>query len=171
MLQSQISMETAKMSMDQGDMKHAVDLYNHADTMAFNERRLKIDQNQWSDKKELEYQKLQIERDTQRDKALYLKTENAKTEAETKIGIPALAARNRAEAGRDPYANALSRETIAERTAKISSANAVLKDILASPAEKKSAREFLASVFNGLEGTKPSIQRPETGINPKDILN
>ena len=70
MLQSQISMETAKMSMDQGDMKHAVDLYNHADTMAFNERKLKIDQNQWSDKKELEYEKLKIERAAERTRAL-----------------------------------------------------------------------------------------------------
>ena len=69
-LNAQISMEGAKMQMEQGDMKHAVDLINHADTMAFNERKLKIEQGQWTDKKQLEYEKLALERAEQKIKAM-----------------------------------------------------------------------------------------------------
>ena len=96
-LNAQISMEGARMQMDQGDMKHAVDLINHADTMAFNERKLRIEQGQWTDKMQLEYEKLALERAEQKIKAMLGEAQAEHFRAEARIA-PAKAAKLNAEA-------------------------------------------------------------------------
>jgi hypothetical protein len=171
MLQSQISMETAKMSMDQGDMKHAVDLYNHADTMAFNERRLKIDQNQWSDKKELEYEKLRIERAAARTRALVGEAQAESLRANASES-PARINYYNAQASRDPDRAAELRAASAERTAGIAALTAVVKGDPFGPQGKEAKRRLMElGLGNGKPTAPPSIQRSETGINPSDILN
>jgi len=107
MLQSQISMETAKMGMEQGDAKMAVDLLNHSSEMAHKEKALKIQEGHWTKQDEAEFAKNEILRQDSLTKAIVGNAEVRLRNAQADVGIPAEAEKDRATARNIKNPNAI----------------------------------------------------------------
>jgi len=107
MLQSQSSMETAKMGMEQGDAKLAIDFINHSSEMAHKERELKIKEGHWTAQNQIEFERNAILRQDSLTKAMVGTAEARLRTAQADVGIPAEAEKDRATARNIKNPNAI----------------------------------------------------------------
>jgi hypothetical protein len=171
MLQSQISMETAKMGMEQGDAKLAIDFINHSSEMAHKEKALKIQEGHWTKQDEAEFAKNEILREDARIKAM-VGTAQAESLRANASESPARINYYNAQANRDPDKAAASRANSAARKSEIDALVAVSKGDPFGPHGKEARRLLMELGLGGGKTTAPpSIQRPETGIKPTDIIS
>jgi hypothetical protein len=182
MIGAEINMLGAQAQLAQGNSKMAVDMFQHAEKLASEATRLEADKLFKQRELDLKEKGLWNEK-TQGEELLKLKKYIADGEAAwRKQHINVLAGRGRSDDLR--YDAAMERSRVAERGQDLRAYASLLETQLkngmyATPVEKKAMQTQLADLTKQLRGSlgmpdtapPPSIQIPDSRVNPRDIID